>query len=265
MKLLKTPFFILLSLCLLTISLTSCSKKETKSNGKARMQIYLTDDPAPYEAVIIDVQDIKINYSSDTSSGWTSLSNVNRGSYDLLRLVNDKDTLLADAELNTGRVQQIRLILGPDNFVKVAGQMIRLETPSAQQSGLKLNIHQDVNEGVLYKLLLDFDAGRSIHKTGNGKYMLKPVIRTTLEAVGGSIRGYVLPNTFITHVYAIQGPDTVAGTATLNGAYTIRGLNAGNYTLGFAPTDTSYNQQTKSAISVSVNNVTVVDTVRLVQ
>ena len=116
------------------------------------MQIFLTDDPAPYEAVIIDVQDIKINYSSDTASGWTSLSNVNRGSYDLLKLVNDKDTLLADAELNTGRIQQIRLILGPDNFVKVAGQMIRLETPSAQQSGLKLNIHQDVNEGILYKL-----------------------------------------------------------------------------------------------------------------
>src|SRR5687768_102895 len=120
MKLLKTPLISLLTLCVFAISFSSCSKKESgSSNGKARMQIYLTDDPAPYEAVIIDVQDIKINYSSDTASGWTSLSNVNRGSYDLLRLVNDKDTLLADAELNTGRVQQIRLVLGPDNFVKV--------------------------------------------------------------------------------------------------------------------------------------------------
>ena len=112
---------------------------------------------------------------------------------------------------------------------------------------------------------MDFDAGRSIHKTGNGKYMLKPVIRTTLEALGGSIRGYVLPNSFITNVYAIQGPDTVAGTATANGAYTIRGLNAGSYNLSFVPSDTSYNNQSKSGISVSVNNVTVVDTVRLLQ
>jgi hypothetical protein len=265
MKLLKTPFLLILTLFAFTIFTSSCSKKESSGSGKARMQIFLTDDPAPYEAVIIDVQDIKINYSNDTASGWTSLANVNRGSYDLLKLVNDKDTILADAELNTGKVQQIRLILGPDNFVKVAGQMIRLETPSAQQSGLKLNIHQDVNEGVLYKLLLDFDAGRSIHKTGNGKYMLKPVIRTTLQAVGGSIKGYVLPNTFLTNVYAIQGVDTIAGTATSNGAYTIKGLNAGTYNLSFVPSDTSYNNQTKTGISVSTNNVTVVDTVRLVQ
>src|SRR5687768_14563409 len=101
MKLTKTPFLLLLSLCTFAIFFSSCSKKESSGSGKARMQIFLTDDPAPYEAVIIDVQDIRINYSTDTASGWTSLANVNRGSYDLLKLVNDKDTLLADAELNT--------------------------------------------------------------------------------------------------------------------------------------------------------------------
>jgi hypothetical protein len=248
----------------LSVSFSSCSKHESNGKGKARMQIFLTDDPASYDAVIIDVQDIKINYSSDTANGWTSLANVNRGSYDILRLVNDKDTMLADAELNAGRVQQIRLILGPDNFVKVGGNMIRMETPSAQQSGLKLNIHQDVAEGLMYKLLLDFDAGRSIVKTGNGKYMLKPVIRTTLEAIGGSIKGYVLPNSFQTNIYAIQGPDTVAGTVTSNGSYSIRGLNAGSYNLFFAPSDTSYKNQTKTGVAVAANVVTVVDTVRLV-
>ena len=265
MKLGKTPALLTLGLSGL-LAFYACSKNESaENNGNARMQVYLTDDPADYDEVIIDVEDIKINYSSDTSSGWTSLGNVQAGTYDILKLVNDNDTLLADAEIKTGRIQQIRLILGPDNFVKVNGQMIRLETPSAQQSGLKLNIHQDVNEGVLYKLLMDFDAGRSIVKTGNNRYILKPVIRTTLEAQGGSVKGYVLPNSFNTNVYAIQGVDTMAGTVTSSGSYFIRGLSAGSYTLAFVPSDTSYNNMNKTGIMVNTNQVTTVDTARLVQ
>jgi hypothetical protein len=241
----------------------ACSKKEA-SSGKAHLQVYLTDAPASYDQVLIDVQDIRINYSSDTASGWQSLSQVNTGTYDILRLVNDQDTLLANADLNPGRIQQIRLILGDNNYVKVNGQLFKLETPSAQQSGLKLNIHQDVNAGVLYQLLLDFDAARSIVKTGNNKYILKPVIRTSLLAVGGSIRGFVLPSNVSTAVFAIQGTDTVAGTYTSNGAFLVKGLNAGSYNLSFVPSDTPVHHiQTRPGVTVTTNNVTVIDTVRL--
>jgi hypothetical protein len=262
MKLRKT---LLLSLSVLTASLfflASCDKSGTTSD-RARMQVYLTDDPGDYEAVYIDVQDVRINTTTDAETGWVSLGNVHRGTYNLLTLVNDKDTMLADAEIPKGRIEQIRLVLGNENYVKVDGKMIKLETPSAQQSGLKLNIHQDANEGVLYKLLLDFDVAKSVHQTGNGKYMLKPTIRTMLEAIGGSIRGYVTPNTVQTAVLAIQGTDTVASTYSLNGGYIIKGLNAGAYNLHFLPTDTSFKTQVKTGINVGVNNVTTVDTVRL--
>lgn len=248
-----------------TFSFYACTKNDSSaSNGNARMQVYLTDDPGEYDEVVIDVQDVKINYSSDTAEGWVSLANVQRGSYDLLELINDKDTLLADAEIQSGRVQQIRLVLGPNNYVVVDGERHDLTTPSAQQSGLKLNIHQDVNEGVLYKLLLDFDVARSVHQTGNGKYMLKPVIRTSLLAQGGTIRGFVLPDSVQTSVFAIQGSDTVTGTYTLNGAYTIKGLNAGTYDLSFVPADTPTRQmKTVPGVTVVADQVTTVDTVRL--
>jgi len=262
MKPLKTPFLVVL-FGLFILSITSCGK-ETSGSNKARMQVFLTDDPGDYDAVFIDVQDVRINYSSDTANGWTSLGNVAKGSYDLLKLVNDDDTLLADAAINTGRVQQIRLVLGNNNYVIVDGVRHNLETPSAQQSGLKINIHQDVNEGVLYKVLLDFDVAKSVRKTGNNKYMLKPTIRAILEAVGGSIKGYVLPNNFQTAVLAINGTDTTASTYTDNGAYWLKGLNAGTYTLHFIPTDTTYKKQTKTA-TVTTNAVTTVDTVRLVR
>ena len=244
----------------------SCSKNETSTElSKAHLEVYLTDDPADYDEVIIDVRDVKINYSTDMDNGWHSLSQVNARPYDILRLVNDKDTILGKTDVDSGRIEQIRLILGPNNYVKIDGQNYPLETPSAQQSGLKINLHQSVSAGLLYKLLLDFDASRSIVKTGNDKYILKPVIRATMEAQGGAVKGYVLPNTFNTSVFAIQGPDTLAGTITSNGGYWIKGLNAGTYTLAFAPSDTTYKSQNKTGVVVTNSLVTTVDTVRLIR
>lgn len=263
MKLRKT----LLALSLLTagsFAFYSCSKDHSAAAGSSKLQVYLTDGPGNYEAVVIDVQDVMINTSSDSTNGWQSLGHLKAGSYDILQLVNGKDTLLGDADLKTEKIEQIRLILGPNNYVRVGGQTYPLETPSAQQSGLKLNIHQDVNAGVSYKLLLDFDASRSIVHTGNGKYLLKPVIRSSFQALGGSISGFVLPGSFNTAVYALQGNDTLAGTYTANGSYMLKGLQQGSYSLAFSPSDSSYKPQTLTGVTVTTNTVTTVDTVRLV-
>lgn len=247
---------------------SSCSKNDNNTGGTARMQVYLTDDPGAYDAVYIDVRDVQINVTTDTSGGWQSLGGVNAAQYNLLTLVNDQDTLLADSEIPAGRVEQIRLVLGPNNYVVVNGQQIQLETPSAEQSGLKLNIHQDVTAGVLYQLLMDFDVARSIVQTGNGRYKLKPVIRTSLIAAGGSIKGWVTPYNFQTAVRVFRGPnDTVTTTynSTTNGGYLVRGLSAGTYSLHFIPANTTYMDSVVTGINVTTGNVTTVDTVRLHQ
>jgi hypothetical protein len=239
-------------------------KNETSSSAEAKLRVYLTDDPADYDQVVIDVKDVQINVSTDSSGKWQSLATVQAGSYDILKLVNDKDTLLASSDIPTGKLHQIRLVLGTNNYVVVNGQNIPLETPSAQQSGLKLNIQQDVSSGILYTIALDFDAAKSIVKTGNSKYILKPVIRTILNAVGGSIRGFVLPDTVTTAVYAIQAPDAIASTFTgSNGGYLVKGLAAGTYSLSFVPNDTTFTTETKTGIAVTTGNVTTVDTVTL--
>ena len=258
-------FFTTVFLALIfSISLISCSKNENSSSGKTQLKVYLTDDPADYDHVFIDVKDVQINVTNDTAGGWQSLSTVNAGTYDLLKLVNDDDTLLASSDIPTGTIEQMRLILGDNNYVVVNGENIPLKTPSAQQSGLKLNIHQSVSSGILYTITLDFDAGKSIVKTGNGNYILKPVIRTVFNAVGGSIKGFVLPDTVTTAVFAIQPPDTIASTFTgSNGGYLIKGLAAGSYTLSFVPNDTSFATETKTGILVTTGNVTTVDTVQL--
>lgn len=255
-------------LSLVSLSVFISCKKNGTGDGKARLQVYLTDDPGDYEAVYIDVKDVQINVTGNGDEGWQSLAGVKAASYDLLKLVNDDDTLLADGAIPSGRLHQLRLILGTENYVKIQGtaELIKLETPSAQQSGLKLNIQQDVQDGILYTITLDFDVSKSIIKTGSNKYMLKPTIRTILNAVGGSLKGIVMPKTFQSAVYAVQGVDTVASTYTdTDGGYLIRGLQAGTYDVFYKPSDVLYKDSLRKNISVQFNTVTRIDTTFLRQ
>ena len=253
-----------ISLFIGSLFFVACSDKDNSTGeGTAKLEIRLTDDPAGYDKINIDVQDVQINVTGDDNNGWQSLTGVNKGIYDLLELVNDKDTLLALADIPSGKLHQLRLVLGSNNTIVVDGVTHPLETPSAMQSGLKLNIQQDVTAGLLYTMLLDFEAAKSVLKTGNDKYILKPVIRTILTPVGGSIAGFVLPPNVTTAVYAIKGTDTATTFTAANGAYTVKGLNPGDYNLYFLPTDTSYNSTYLSNINVMAGKVTVADTVQL--
>ena len=67
-----------------------------------------------------------------------------------------------------------------------------LTVPIGMQSGLKLNHEFAIEGGDLFKITLDFDAARSVHLTGNGRHMLRPVIGTMAHVVSGGLRGVAL-------------------------------------------------------------------------
>jgi hypothetical protein len=243
----------------------SCNKSASTETGTGHLEVRLTDDPATYDAVYIDVQQVEVNVSSDTgtSSGWQPVPLIRPGIYNLLDFRNGIDTVLAAANLPAGTLSQMRLILGDSNSVVVDGQSYPLKTPSAQESGLKFNIHATLTSGIEYRLWIDFDAGRSIVATGSGKYILKPVIRTYSAAIGGSIEGYVLPTAAKPEVFAIQGTDTLLALPdSANGYYFFGGINAGSWSLLFRAQDTLY-VDTTATVSVSTGVVTNADTVLL--
>ncbi|HKP32079.1 MAG TPA: DUF4382 domain-containing protein [Chitinophagaceae bacterium] len=268
MKISKALLFASVSVVVLSfmLFLSACSKNDNK-NGTAHLELRLTDGPADVDEVNIDIQSIEINSSSDSSqSGWQDLHILHPGIYNLLDFRNGMDTLLATIDLPAGKISQIRLKLGDNNSLVVDGQTIHLTTPSAQQSGLKLNLHQDLVSGVTYKIWIDFDAARSIVQTGNGKYMLKPVIRTFSEATSGGIKGVVLPDEAHATVLAVSGTDSLSAIPDSLGRYFFKGVKPASWTLTFdADSTTGYIDQTRAGINVTLGTVTVVDTVRLVK
>lgn len=232
----------------------SCADDEKN----ARLEVWLTDAPGDYEEVNIDIQGVEIHSNTtDDGKGWKQLD-VNEGVYNLLELTNGLDTLLGEIEIPAGKVSQIRLILGDNNTIKLKDDdtIYDLTTPSAQQSGLKLQVHETLVEGITYKILLDFDVARSVTLTGSGHYKLKPVIRTITEAQDGAIKGEIEPADATPAVYAVVANDTVATSfADTTGHFLIRGLPAGTYNVLFAPAS-GYQPTQRTGVSVQIGQVT---------
>jgi hypothetical protein len=255
----KRLSWFILSLAAGVFMFISCNKSSSSNNsGTGRLEVRLTDDPSPYDAVYIDVQKVEVNVSADTgtSSGWQTVPLLRPGVYNLLDFRNGIDTVLAAADLPAGKLSQMRLILGSNNSVVVDGQSYAMKTPSAQQSGLKFKINSTLTSGIVYRLWIDFDAGRSIVTTGNGKYILKPVIRTYTEAIGGSIKGWALPGVAKPEVWAVQGTDSLLALPdSATGYYFFGGVNAGSWNLTFHAQDTTY-RDTAYSVTVATGVVT---------
>jgi hypothetical protein len=243
---------------LMVAGLFACKKNEGKNS--AHLTMHLTDGPASYEAVNIDIQQIGLTMSG---SSEIMLTPYRTGVYNILDFKNGLDTLLARIDIPAGTVQQIRLVLGTNNSVRTGGVTYPLNTPSAQESGVKLNLHQTFAANGSYDIWIDFDAAKSIVQTGGGAYKLKPVVRAYSALTNGKIQGYVLPVAAMSTVYAINGTDTSAAIpASTDGYFVISGLPEGSYNLVVSPSVSPYLSYS-STVSVSFGVITNVGTITL--
>jgi hypothetical protein len=233
------------------ILIAACSTNN--DSGMGTLKVGLTDAPANYDEVNIEILQVLVNRDEDASepeddgeegdnedeNGWYSIMDDSMV-VNLLDYQNGAILDLGETELEAGQYNQIRLLLGDNNTVVVDGETYNLTTPSAQQSGYKLNVQADVQEGQVYELIIDFDASRSIVVTGNNNYILKPVLRTVNLQEQASISGTVLPLEAEPFVYAIMGEDTVGTQPDDNGAFKLIGLEEGTYNVWFSPTNEAY-------------------------
>lgn len=160
---------------------TACMKDGTQGG----MMVAMTDAPTDsYSEINVDIRAVEVHYNDESKGdkdGWVRLAS-NAGIYDLLKLQNDVAVVLAeDNSLPSGKVTQLRLILGDENTIVVDGVTgsvtYELTIPSAYQTGIKINIDSDIKSGEKMHIVLDFDAEKSVVVEGDGSFSLKPVIR----------------------------------------------------------------------------------------
>jgi hypothetical protein len=98
---------------------------------------------------------------------------------DLIEL-EGKSILLASELLPSGKYTQLRVFLEDQAIIIVNGEEgleeHDLNIPSVGQTGIKLIHPFEITSDYITELTLNFDVEKSIIKTGNGDYKLKPVI-----------------------------------------------------------------------------------------
>lgn len=248
---------LIISSLLIAVVFFGCSDDSTgpaTANGSLKM--YLVDSPSSFDSVIVFVSRVEVHKSgSDDDSGWFIINNTLR-SFDLLQLRNGASAVLGDSILASGDYTQIRLILADGNYVIDNGVKHDLIVPSGSQTGIKLNHGFTIEPNTLYELMLDFNVDKSIHITGNGQYMLKPVIRCMSMITSGTISGQVLPLDAQAIVFTTIGSDTVTTYPDSSGFFKLMALPQGTYNVEINPVNSAFKDTVITDVNVLPNQHT---------
>jgi len=295
----KVKFFILLLAAMPIIFLAGC-KKDMKSASASTMRFNITDAPANFDALNIDVQAIKVH----TTSGWVTL-NSSLGVINILSYVNGSSTLAAQGEVTAGSVDQVQLILGSNNSVVVNGTTYPLLASGSLQTALTTNLSGQLQAGGTYVWTIDFDAAQSVTANGAGNFQLNPVIRLIVDSASlnatasgngsgsiniggsgsgsinvggstsgggsvvisgnatGSITGSISPAGIAS--VCVTGPNggSICTMTDLSGHFTLQAVSAGNYSLTITPVISIFGAHTIANVNVTGDATTNVGVVSM--
>lgn len=294
---LSWPFLVLFASSVLYVS---CKKEASAgSDGQQQVRVFLTDDPAAFEAVNVDIRTVEVwtvpdsckNRDDDhddhgghsgsddhgdhsgsddhgdhdnSCGGWDTLE-IRSGVYNLLTLSNGTDTLLASGFTATGTIKKIRITLGDNNSVVFDGVSYPLTVVNGHHQIVIQSKGDDVDilSGGRRQLWLDFDAGRSIIRLRHNQFVLQPRINMFTPARTAGIEGRVQPAEAGAIVSAIAGTDTLTAFPKKDGSFRIRGISAASADLFINATKGGYADTTLHAVSLHAGKETNVGTIGL--
>jgi hypothetical protein len=270
---------------LAAVAVTSCKKSEDNSTVNDQVSVYLTDDPAFYDNVFIDIRYVEVkvqeghknedhvgdkddddddhfddndkdsdndHLAKDQYGKWDTLA-IRPGVYDILKFRNGLDTLFGKGTVN-GRVRKIRMTVGDKNSIVVSGVTSPLLLDGSINNYLYIrthNRHHD-NLGVNHiGFWIDFDIANSIIER-NSKYYLKPVLKPFCDGQFGKVSGKVFPADARAVVTVFNTSDKASAIAEKSGEYKIRGIMPGTYSVTFKASN-GYKDSTVTNIKIEKN------------
>jgi len=210
MKSLARVWFLILLLASAVLAACGGGSEAPSIPPQGTVRVGLTDAPgcrvgnADIARVFVTVQKVRIHALADAGEsgpGWSEIVLSPARRIDLLQLTNGTLEPLGSTPVPAGSYSQVRLVLAAnDNAAPYANALVLagsstelpLATPSAMQSGLKVNRPFAVAANAVVDLVIDFDACRSIVARGNGSYSLKPTMMASVRSVA-AIQGHVDP------------------------------------------------------------------------
>lgn len=264
----KSNFMAMVTLALLPMFVfVSCKKDDIAQNEvlngmseKASVEVMLSASPSLYDAVKLDIQEVRIHSTTD---GWVSLNMIKPGVYNLHEFTNGNDLLLGSAELPLGYISQIMVVLGDNNSIITDGVPFALEIPIIADRGFIINVNAMMHPGDNLPVLIDIDLSHAEQSPSEGNFELNPVFTLASDQATGIITGSVFPAEAMPVVAVYNESVKRYGIPDANGFFMIKGIKQGSYTIVYYPRTKGYTEVILKEISVISNKTTELEPVYL--
>lgn len=155
----------------------------TKATANGNFRVMLKDSPfSDAKAVLVTFSEVSVHASG---GGWTTVVSASR-TCDLKQLLTAQE-VLGTAQLEPGHYTQVRVtVTGATlNFDSAAPSPACVDGTTTLAGSKTIDVPSgqlifpgvfDIAEGATLTMTLDFDGDKSITLTGNGKYIMTPVI-----------------------------------------------------------------------------------------
>jgi len=280
--------------------ITACNKETSAGSGSTpagmqKVTVSLNDDPIPgLTSVIVDIQYVEVkvdtgkehhedhfydndregdddhggnrdHHHGDHFGKWDTLS-ITPGLYDLLKLKNGTDTLIASGFSHIGKITKLRITLGSNNSITIDSTKTFPLPICDGKPYVYANIRSssiDSLSGDQFAIHLDFNVGKSI-EFEDSQFCLRPNLKSYCKKSSGSVEGRVLPAEAMASVMIYNNTDTAFAIPEHEGEFEVRGLTQGSYSVLYKAL-TPYKDTTLVDIQVSDGMETKLPTITLHQ
>ena len=238
----KNPLLFLLAF-LFSISFWSCEPAD--SNPTSLLNVILIDAPAQWDSVFVEVEgvDIEMQVQGRESETQTFFLPYSLGDkvIEVSALIAGEGLLLGRDELPVGKIISATFRIGDSHSLFLDGDRHVVPLANGGMTEIPLELEMDLEQGIAYDLILDFDLEKSIRVLSESPLVLEldPKL-TAVSGIGtGDLKGSISPTTLRPALYAITSGDSVNTHTNSSGSFLFR-LPAGIYTVYVDPKDERY-------------------------
>jgi hypothetical protein len=228
---------------LFSISFWSCEPAD--SDPKALVNVILIDAPAQWDSVFVEVEgvDIEIQVQGRESETQTFFLPYSLGDkvIEVSALVAGQGLLLGRDELPIGKIISATFRIGDSHSLFLDGDRYVLPLANAGMTEIPVALEMDIEQGIAYDLILDFDLEKSIRVLSETPLTLEldPKLSAVSGIGAGELKGTISPTSLRPALYAIISGDSVSTHVNSSGTFLFR-LPAGIYTVYIDPKDERY-------------------------
>lgn len=247
--------------------LAGCTKNTNDHTGT--LKVLVTDAPFPIEYIdeaTVTITKVEVRMVSDSSDAVFKTVMEDTVTVNLLDLRNGITDDLAEAELEPGTYDLVRIYVSDASLSIIGGETFDLKVPGGEQTGIKVFISPavEITGGLTSELLLDFNLDKSFILKGNWLtpagikgFSFKPVIRAVNTSTAGTIAGTVsssLTSDPLAGASVWVARDTTLASTQSDSAgyYALPGIPAGSWSV-FATAE-NYDTVHYENVSVTAGN-----------